>query len=104
VSAVFGMLAYLTGSILPGVILHTFGDVFEGVLLVTSGHSTWPEPASSQKLVWESGADLAFWATCGRACLWIAGAVVAYRFLATEVRAERNRDNRPQETPVQLLR
>ena len=89
ISAVFGMLAYLTGSIMPGLVLHAFGDTFEGVLLVASGRSTWPEPAESTRLVWESGPDLAFWGLCAWAMLWILGAVAAYRALAHEVRTER---------------
>ncbi|MBZ5610752.1 MAG: CPBP family intramembrane metalloprotease [Acidobacteriia bacterium] len=104
VSAVFGMLAYLTGSIMPGVVLHAFGDAFDGLLLVTSGRSTWPEPPPSKGLVWEAGTDLAFWGLCAWAGLWILGAVLTYRFLAGEVRAERKLDHRLSETPVQLLR
>jgi len=88
ISAVFGMLAYLTGSIMPGLVLHAFGDTFEGVLLVASGRSTWPESAESTRLVWESGPDLAFWGLCAWAMLWILGAVAAYRALAHEVRTE----------------
>jgi membrane protease YdiL (CAAX protease family) len=91
VSAVFGMLAYLTGSILPGVALHAFGDAFEGVLLVTSGRSTWPEPGDASH-------ELPFWGLCAWAIVWITGAVLAYRALASAVRAE------PIGTPVQLLR
>ena len=88
ISAVFGMLAYLTGSIMPGLVLHAFGDTFEGVLLVAAGRSTWPEAAESTRLVWESGPDLAFWGLCAWAMLWILGAVAAYRALANEVRTE----------------
>ncbi len=96
VSAVFGMLAYLTGSIMPGVVLHTFGDTFEGLMLVASGRTTWPEASPSHGLVWQSGADSSFWAMCAWAALWIAGAVLVYRALASEVRSAA--------TPLELRR
>ena len=96
VSAVFGMLTYLTGSIMPGVVLHTFGDTFEGLMLVASGRTTWPEASPAHGLVWQSGADSTFWAMCAWAALWIAGAALVYRALASEVRSAA--------TPLELRR
>src|SRR5262245_17689341 len=58
VSAVFGMLAYLTGSILPGVVLHAFGDIFESAQLL-AGASI--QQSTPRPLVWETGADATFW-------------------------------------------
>jgi membrane protease YdiL (CAAX protease family) len=104
VSAVFGMLAYLTGSILPGVVLHSFGDIFEGLSLLATGRNSWPEPAGSKGLVWQSGPDLMFWAQCAWAAIWIVGAVLTYRILANEVRTESLAGAQGSESPLQLLR
>ncbi len=87
VSAVFGMLAYLTGSIMPGVVLHTFGDIFEGVQAMATSGSTWSESAGRARTVWETGPDLTFWGLCAWATVWIVAAVLTYRGLANEVTA-----------------
>ena len=56
VSLIFGALAWITGSILPGVVLHTAVDVASFLRAWRMG-----EPAP-RPLVWELGPDSAFWA------------------------------------------
>jgi membrane protease YdiL (CAAX protease family) len=86
-SAVYGTLVYLTGSILPGVLLHAAGDAFEFLLLVAQGQNT-PLAPAAQPLIWESGPDLFFWARCAWLALWVAGTIWSYRAVAREVRRE----------------
>jgi membrane protease YdiL (CAAX protease family) len=58
-ATVYGMLAYLTNSILPGLVLHAAGDVFSGLNLFTRGQSEWQ--TSPKPLIWNSGPDVSFW-------------------------------------------
>ena len=96
ISGVYGMLAYLTGSIMPGLVLHAASDMLEGFLLVLSGRSSVAAPVS------QSGAALSFWVLCGWAVLWILGAVWAYRALANEVRTETHFLDAPRDgTPIE---
>jgi membrane protease YdiL (CAAX protease family) len=77
VSAVYGMLTSLTGSIMPGVVLHAAGNMLDGFLLVLSGQSSWT--SAPKALVWESGPDKSFWALSAWAALcapsWPIGAL-----------------------------
>jgi hypothetical protein len=75
-AAVFGAVAYLTGSILPGVVVHAAVDVLLLGLLVGLGRPA-PPP-----LVWVSGPDPWFWAAAAEAVLGLAVAVRACRSLA----------------------
>jgi len=59
VALIYGMLAYITKSILPGILLHAAGDVFAGFNLFTQGQSEWA-PAAPRSLVWENGIDRSF--------------------------------------------
>jgi membrane protease YdiL (CAAX protease family) len=88
ISLVYGMLAYLTGSILPGVVLHATGNVFGGISLLMNGQSWTQSSPTPAALIWESGADSSFWWSCLVAALLVLAAVWAYRGLAREVRSE----------------
>jgi membrane protease YdiL (CAAX protease family) len=81
-STIFGVLAYLTGSILPGLILHTSVDALRYVQLLWLGTST------PQVLIWETGADLKFWANVLAFIGLGATAIWAYYKLAAVVRSE----------------
>ena len=69
-----GMTAYLTQSILPGLVTHSLG-------LLTFFALIWPrDPA--RRLVWDGGADPWFWLHSGQALLFAALALLAFRRLA----------------------
>ena len=63
VAAVYGALAYFTDSTLPGMVLHAGGNMFSAFDLFTRGRSEWQLSAEAQPLIWETGPDMAFWAT-----------------------------------------
>ena len=88
VATIYGMLAWLTNSILPGMILHAIGDVFSGLNLLTTGQSEWQTDKIPQLLIWETGADTSFWLLF--VALIIAGAITiwAYMMLQKAVRKE----------------
>ena len=81
--AVYGTLAYLTDSILPGLVVHAAGDLFAFVMeLASGGRVTWANPAQPAPLIWERGPDAAFWLTCAGALAVGTAAVLAFRELA----------------------
>jgi membrane protease YdiL (CAAX protease family) len=47
VAAIYGMVTYLTGSILPAVVLHTAGNVFSNLELWLYGQAEWQASPSS---------------------------------------------------------
>jgi membrane protease YdiL (CAAX protease family) len=91
VVAIYGGLAYLTNSILPSLVLHAGGDVFSLTRLWITGQPEWQVSSKPPTLIWETGADAAFWGYL--AALFILGgaAVWAYATLASVVRNERGR-------------
>jgi membrane protease YdiL (CAAX protease family) len=86
VAAVYGMLAYLTNSILPSMILHGGGNVFAAFALFAGGRSEWggggATAAPPQPLIWDTGADASFWLMLGGTLVMGAVAVWAYVSLA----------------------
>jgi membrane protease YdiL (CAAX protease family) len=79
---ILGNLAYLTNSILPGVVLHAAGDAVRFLLVWRLG----PNPQGP--LIWQSGVDISF---CVRLAVGVAfglAAIWAYRKLATIVGVE----------------
>jgi len=54
VSVVYGILAWRTGSILPGMVLHSIGDAVSNVVAWRRG------PPVARPLVWQTGPDLHF--------------------------------------------
>lgn len=81
-ATVFGALAWLTGSILPGIILHTSVNALRYVQLLWLGTSAPPV------LVWETGAGLKFWMNVLAFIILGATAVWAYYKLAAAVHCE----------------
>lgn len=74
VDAMLGTMAYLTSSILPGIVIHAAG-------LVVFFSLIWPnDPA--RPLVESSGADLWFWVHVAQTIVFGALAVLAFRQLA----------------------
>jgi hypothetical protein len=76
---IYGLLAYLAGSILPGVILHASQD---GIVLLLV---RWLGPPPARPLVWETGTDLRFWIFCLAFILCGLAAIWAFRRLAISV-------------------
>jgi membrane protease YdiL (CAAX protease family) len=71
---VFGVTAYLTNSILPGIPVHILADMtFFGLV--------WPHDAA-RRLVWDGGADGWFWLHAAQAVVFTALAIFAFRRLA----------------------
>ena len=70
----FGVMAYLSKSILPGIVIHCVGLLIFFVLV-------WPTD-QSRRLVNDGGADTWFWIHIGQAIAFTALAIIAFRFLA----------------------
>jgi membrane protease YdiL (CAAX protease family) len=94
VAAIYGGLAYLTNSILPGLVLHAVGDVFSLTRLWTTGQPEWQTSSEPAQLIWETGTDPAFWGYLATLILVGGAAVWAYATLATVVRPQLSADLR----------
>jgi membrane protease YdiL (CAAX protease family) len=91
VSAIYGGLAYLTNSILPGLVLHAGGDVFSLTRLWTTGQPEWQTSSKPPQLIWGTGTDPAFWGYLAAFIVLGAAAVWGYATLASAVRPQRER-------------
>jgi hypothetical protein len=89
VAATYGMLAYLTDSILPGLVLHAGGDIFSALNLYTTGRSEWDPAPTSRPLVWKAGPDGEFWTALTVFLIAAAAAAFAYSALAGVARRAR---------------
>ena len=89
VAAVYGGLAWLTDSILPGLVLHAGGNLLLGLFTVLGrGAATSPAPAPAPT-VWETGPDAAFWGAVVGLVVVGAAAVSAFAALAGLTRGTR---------------
>ncbi len=78
-TAIWGGLAWITNSVLPGIVLHALGDVFSFAQLFTSGTPEWQATSGGTQppLVWQTGPDAAFWGylitflVLGTAAVWM---------------------------------
>lgn len=86
VSAVYGMLAYFTNSIVPSLVLHAGGNIFSSLGLFMKDNTETQTLAKPVPLIWETGADSKFWITCSAALIIGAFTVWAYNMLARVVR------------------
>lgn len=91
VSALWGTLAYVTQSILPGLALHAFGDVWVLTRQWISGAPGWQAAPQTPSLIWETGIDAAFIASCITFAIFATASVLAFFALAKVVREERPR-------------
>jgi hypothetical protein len=80
--SILGTVAYLTKSILPGLVLHAAGDAVRFLYVWRFGPNP-PEP-----LIWQSGPDTSFWMRLAVAVIFGFAAVCAYRKLAVVARLE----------------
>jgi membrane protease YdiL (CAAX protease family) len=81
VDGVLGALAYATGSVRPGVIVHATG-LFVFFTLV------WPQDTHRQ-LVWTGGADAAFWISLAQTVVFAALGALAFARLLRQTQAGR---------------
>jgi membrane protease YdiL (CAAX protease family) len=90
-AAVYGSLAWLTNSIWPGIVVHAIGDVFVFAQLWLTGKPEWEITTGSTppKLVWDGGADAAFWGNVAALVVLGGLAVMAYVGLAYATHSER---------------
>jgi hypothetical protein len=88
VSAVYGMLAYLTDCVLPSMVLHAGGNIFSALQLFASGRSEWQPSTSAPPLIWDTGPDAAFWGNLAALIFVTVAALWAYRVLAVSARNE----------------
>jgi membrane protease YdiL (CAAX protease family) len=89
VTAIYGVITYLTNSILPAVLLHTGANIYSNTFLWLYGHAEWQRSANPGPLIWDQGADLSFWKLLVAAILTLAAALVAYTALERRTRALR---------------
>ncbi len=75
----FGTIAYLTKSILPGIPVHILGDLTFFIMV-------WPYD-TARRLVWESGADTWFWIHVAQAIVFAVLALLAYGRLTASLDA-----------------
>lgn len=73
VAAIYGTVTYLTGSILPAVVLHTAGNLYSNLDLWRHGQAEWQSPAGPAALIWTTGIDPSF-RNAGLAFLVVTGA------------------------------
>lgn len=83
ISVIYSAIVYFANSLLPAVMIHTFGDALEFVYFWLRGM---PRP---KPLVWQSGADWEFWMQLGFGVFFGLLAIGAYRKLAAVSRKER---------------
>jgi membrane protease YdiL (CAAX protease family) len=83
VAAIYGMVTYLSGSILPAVALHTIGNLYSNSDLWLHGQSEWQAPADPSRLIWSTGADASFWISSAALLVATAATVWAYVKLAS---------------------
>jgi len=86
VAAIYGALAYLTNSILPGLVLHAGGNVLGFIDLVARGRGEWGASSRPAPLLSETGPDAWFWIACVAVLVLGAATVWAYATLARVVR------------------
>jgi membrane protease YdiL (CAAX protease family) len=86
VAAVYGALAYLTDSTLPGMVLHAGGNMFSAFDLFTRGRSEWQLSVTARPLIWETGPDVAFWGNVAALLIVATLTVWAYSTLARATR------------------
>jgi membrane protease YdiL (CAAX protease family) len=82
VGVILGALAYLTNSILPGMVLHAALDTFRFLVAWRLG------AAPQERLIWQSGPDASFWISVGTVVILGAVAIWAYRKLAVVAHPE----------------
>ena len=87
IAAVYGTIAHLTDSILPGLVLHAIGNVFYFMQLLGAGRADWQTAPTPVPLIWTTGADASFWISCALAAVVASAAIWSFVELAATARA-----------------
>lgn len=87
VAALYGAITYVTGSILPAVVLHTGGNLYSNFDLWLHGQAEWQTPAGSAASVWQSGIDGPFLADGAAFAIAATAMLMAFRRLLRATRA-----------------
>jgi membrane protease YdiL (CAAX protease family) len=82
VGVILGALAYLTNSVLPGMVLHSALDIFRFFASSRRG------AAAQERLIWQSGSNASFWTSLGIGVILGALAIWTYKRLALVARPE----------------
>ncbi len=82
VAGIYGAVTSLTGSILPALVLHTLGNVYSNLDLWLHGQAEWQAPATSNSLVWTTGADADLWRSIAVLLALGIAAGIAFRMLS----------------------
>ena len=86
IAAVYGTLAYLTDSTLPGIVLHAGGNMLGAIGLFAMGRSSWGASSGPDALIWSTGPDASFWLSLAMLAGTAAVTVMAFRELARVAR------------------
>jgi membrane protease YdiL (CAAX protease family) len=89
IALVYGMIAYLTGSILPTIVLHAGGNMLGAFQILMSGRAEWNTISLEKKPIWETGADASFWLATLGFIIVTAAAIWAYAGLARTTKRSR---------------
>jgi len=104
VAAVYGVVAFLTDSIWPPIVLHTAGNLYSNTDLLLHGKAEWQAPAGASELVWATGVDQSFATTLAAFLAVSTAAWLAYRALAIAMTAHvESRSSHTDETTAQNL-
>jgi membrane protease YdiL (CAAX protease family) len=87
VDVMFGAMAYLTRSILPGIVVHSAGLLIFFTLV-------WPYDPQ-RRLVWQTGANTGFWIYVALAIIFSTLAILAFRQLARVTKPQRALGDNP---------
>jgi hypothetical protein len=87
VDVMLGAMAYLTKSILPGIVVHSLGLLLFFTLV-------WPQD-TQRRLVWETGANSGFWLTVAQALAFSPLAILAFSQLARVCKRARDLGSQP---------
>jgi membrane protease YdiL (CAAX protease family) len=78
VAAIYGIVTYLTNSILPAVVLHTGGNVYSNLDLWLHGQAEWQASQGRTTLIWKTGTDASF--LISSIALLIVGAAMVWAY------------------------
>lgn len=86
VSAIYGVVTYLTNSILPAIVLHTCGNLYSNFDLWLHGKAEWQASSGTAALIWSTGIDRSFWYSILFLVFVTAATLWAYFMLARSAR------------------
>lgn len=89
VAAIYSTITARTNSILPAIVLHTAGNLYSNFDLWMYGQAEWQTSSGSASLIWQTGADAAFWRATLTLAVITAATAWCYFRLVTAARAAR---------------